>query len=112
MDKETMAQGIAAACTTRASHMPPRPNPTGHPQQALHSQQGLVMLSPLLADTLAGKEASAARRCLAVLQQAAAQPGFLPPPPGSGRAAAAGGSHQQQLNLVDVLAALRWASFP
>ncbi|KAL4448467.1 hypothetical protein ABPG75_005686 [Micractinium tetrahymenae] len=58
-------------------------------------------------DTLAGKEASAARRCLAALQQATAQPGFLPPPPGSGRAAAAGGSHQQQQNLVDTLGALR-----
>lgn len=63
---------------------------------------------PRCADTLAGKEASAARRCLALLQQAAAQPGFLPPAPGSGRGASAGGSHQQQLNLVDTLAALRW----
>ncbi|PSC70457.1 50S ribosomal L23 [Micractinium conductrix] len=58
-------------------------------------------------DSLAGKEASAVKRCLAVLQQAAASAAFLPPAPGTGRGAASAGSHQQQQNLVDTLAALR-----
>ena len=60
------------------------------------------------ADPLAGKEAAATKRCLAVLKQAAATPSFLPPPPRTGRGGAtASGNHQQQLNLVDTLAALR-----
>lgn len=58
-------------------------------------------------DPLAGKEATAARRCLAVLQQAAASPSFLPPPPGARGGGSSAGTHQQQLNLVDTLAALR-----
>lgn len=59
-------------------------------------------------DPLAGKEAAAVKRCLAVLKQAATTPAFLPPPPRTGRGAASGsGTHQQQLNLVDTLAALR-----
>lgn len=51
-------------------------------------------------DPLVGKEASAAKRCLAALKLAAQQPSSLPP-------AGSTGSHQQQLNLVDALAALR-----
>jgi hypothetical protein len=69
----------------------------------------LVSAPAPAADPLAGKEAAAAKRCLAVLKQAALTPSFLPPPPRTGRGAASGsGTHQQQLNLVDTLAALRW----
>jgi hypothetical protein len=69
--------------------------------------KGAPPATPDAADPLAGKEATAARRCLAVLQQAAASPSFLPPPPGARGGGSSAGTHQQQLNLVDTLAALR-----
>ena len=69
------------------------------------------------ADPLAGKEAAAAKRCLAVLRQAADKPSFLPGGGGGGGGGGhgsatrggSGGSHQQQANLVEALAALRCA---
>ena len=71
---------------------------------------------PAPADPLTGKDAAAAKRCLAVLKQAADTPGFLPPGGGGGGGAAgnaaAAGTHQQQQHLVDTLAALRCAWRP